>query len=158
MLGHTDFTKVNAIFRRVQPLDSSFSVSASAQGQYAFEPLLTGEETSFGGPGVGRGYDPGATSGDLGVGGSLELRYDLDAADLYADFAQLYSFYDSGVTWVKVGRSIDNRVRSSGLGIRTMYFSNYSLNLEFGHVIDPLPSSDNGRHTSRLVLSGSLRF
>jgi len=158
MLGHTDFTKVNAIFRRIQPVDQSLSFSFSANGQYAFCPLLTGEEVSFGGPGVGRGYDPGATSGDSGIGGSMEMRYDLDPADIYADWAQFYTFYDAGATWVRSGRATDNRVRSAGFGMRTMYFSNMSVNLEFGHVLDPMPSSDFNHRTSRLVVSGSIRF
>ena len=158
MLGHTDFNKANAIFRRIQPIDQQLSFSFSANGQKAFCPLLTGEEVSFGGPGVGRGYDPGAITGDSGVGGSMEARYDLDLSDLFVDWSQFYTFYDAGVTWVNVGRATDNRVRSAGFGLRTMFLSNMSLNFEFGHAFDPMPSSDFGHRSSRLVVSGSVRF
>ena len=157
-IGQTDFTKLSSVLRRTQPIGSGFSLYAAANGQYALNPLLSGEEISFGGPGVGRGYDPGSITGDQGVGGSLELRYDLDAADFYADWLQLYGFYDSAVTWVRVGHSVDNRLRSAGLGLHSLYFNNYSLNLEFGHVIDALPSNDRDHHSSRLVLSGSVKY
>ena len=59
---------------------------------------------------------------------------------------------------MKTGRTTGNRLRSTGLGLRSTYFAKYSLNLELGHVIDPLASSDNGHHSSRLVLSGSVRY
>jgi hemolysin activation/secretion protein len=46
----------------------------SPRAQYAVDPLLAYEQMSAGNYTVGRGYDPGALTGDRGIGGSAELR------------------------------------------------------------------------------------
>ena len=74
--GVTDFTKINGFTRLALPLFGAVSMAVSAQGQYSFAPLITGEQITFGGTELGRGYDPGALTGDHGVGGSLEVRDD----------------------------------------------------------------------------------
>ncbi len=157
--GRTDFTKLTSTVSHVRSIDGPLSLSVSGMGQYADSTLLTGEEVSFGGTAIGRGYDPAAITGDLGVGGSVELRYDLDAADFYANSAQLYSFYDVAAVWVHSGTlSTPNRIQSAGAGVRTVVVSAVSLGLEFAHALEPVPGSDDGHRSSRVFFNGSVRF
>ena len=155
--GRTDFNKVTALLRHTRILDGPLSLSLSANGQYAFDTLLTGEEISFGGAALGRGYDPGSLTGDSGVGGSIELRYDLDATDLFLDSAQLYSFYDAAKAWSRTG-IINNKLGSSGIGLRGVAFQDASLGVEVSHVFIPLPGNDSGKRSSRASFNGSVRF
>ena len=52
-----------------------FSIALQPRLQYAFDPLFSFEEYSGGNFSIGRGYDPGAITGDDGYGTSAELRY-----------------------------------------------------------------------------------
>ena len=56
---------------------------------------MIGEQTSFGGSGIGRGYDPAALAGDIGMGIAAELRYDLRFPEYHVDTIQLYTFFDA---------------------------------------------------------------
>ncbi len=156
--GRPDFTKFSAILRRLQPLGGAWSLSATGVGQYALDPLLTGEEISFGGAMIGRGYDPSSVIGDHGLGGAFELRYDLDAAALSLDQAQLYSFYDVGKVWWKTDVTGDDKVESVGFGLRTTAFKNLSLGLELAHTLIPVATSGDGERETRAFFTGSLKF
>jgi hemolysin activation/secretion protein len=46
-----------------------------ARGQYAWKPLLSFEEFAAGNYTAGRGYDPGALLGDMGLGTQAEIRF-----------------------------------------------------------------------------------
>jgi len=156
--GRSDFTKLSAQLRRVQTLDGPLSVSITGSGQYAFNTLLIGEEMSFGGAQIGRGYDPAAITGDNGMGGALELRYDLDASDLHLDQAQLYTFYDTAKVWVHTGRISENKLQSTGGGLRTVAFKNISLAVELARSLLPVATSGNGKRDSRVFFNGSIKF
>ncbi|MDB5686389.1 MAG: Hemolysin activation/secretion protein, partial [Rhizorhabdus sp.] len=51
-----DFTKLTYSLQRTQGLTRSFSLQFNLQGQYTADRLLSGEQVSFGGPQIGRGY------------------------------------------------------------------------------------------------------
>jgi len=69
-----------------------FSIAGTAQVQWANKPLLNYEELALGSLTIGRGYDPGANSGDRALGGRVELRAELP---LQQDVGtQVYGFYD----------------------------------------------------------------
>lgn len=77
-------------------LAGPLSVRLAAQGQLASQPLLIAEETSLGGTAFLRGYDWSERTGDEGIAGSAELRYDWkDPFHLFPN-AQLYGFVDGG--------------------------------------------------------------
>ena len=57
-------------------LPNRFSLSLLAQAQYARDILLSGDQTFFGGAGIGRGYDSGVLYGEHGFGALGELRWD----------------------------------------------------------------------------------
>jgi hemolysin activation/secretion protein len=51
------------------------TLALGVRAQYAWKPLPSFEEFSAGNYTAGRGYDPGALLGDLGVGSQAEIRY-----------------------------------------------------------------------------------
>ena len=122
--AYIDFTKLTGLVRYVGYLPDGFSVVLSGQGQFSFVPLINGELISFGGMGIGRGYDPGAITGDRGIGGSAELRYDTPFASKYVLNAEPYVYFDGGQTWyIQRGAAIDpslidQSIDSVGGGVR----------------------------------------
>ncbi len=77
-----------------------FTVAFDLRGQFSDDPLPSFEEYSGGNYSIGRGYDPGAITGDSGIGGSIELRYGSlvpDGPDAIA--AQPYVFFDLANVW-----------------------------------------------------------
>jgi hemolysin activation/secretion protein len=157
--GRPDFTKITTIARRVQSLGGPFSASALVSGQYAFNTLLLGEEISFGGSTIGRGYDPSTLTGDQGVGGAFELRYDIERVPpRLMDSAQLYTFYDVAKVWNREGPTERNRLASAGFGGRTIFSSSASFGLEFAAELNQLPTSNSGKRGNRILFNGAMKF
>jgi hemolysin activation/secretion protein len=93
------FTAVNAWFTRYQTLTDAWSLKVSAAGQMASGPLYLSQQFYLGGAAFGRGYAAAETSGDNGMAGSVELRFDQKLNSGFVTGYQLYSFLDSGVAW-----------------------------------------------------------
>jgi len=158
--GHTDFTKLTASTRVIMPLGGAFSTAVNFQGQYAFERLITGEQIAFGGTQIGRGYDPGAITGDHGVGGSAELRYDLHFADFFVQSIQPYVYADAAETWY-MNHSLslpDQNILSLGGGIRFWLPYNVAGAIEGARTLHAVPGSDAGKESTKLLLDLSVRF
>jgi hemolysin activation/secretion protein len=91
---------------------------ASASGQWASGVLYSSEQFGYGGQAFGRAYDASEITGDRGVAGGLELRYD-GLRDLQSVTPQPYVFYDVGSVWNKgAGQPILQSGASAGLGLR----------------------------------------
>lgn len=90
------FTTLQGWAQWTRNLGSSLSLRLAAQGQLASQPLLIAEETSLGGTGFLRGYDWSERSGDEGLMGLAELRYDWQEPMGLFRYAQLYGFIDAG--------------------------------------------------------------
>ena len=119
------FTKYNLNLSRLQGLSSKFSVLLAGQGQYTDDSLYAAEQFGFGGANFGRGYDPSEITGDRGVAGKLELRYDIGQN-------QLYTFYDIGEVWNlnDSTQPAKQSAASTGIGVR-LHFANWATgNLE----------------------------
>ena len=93
------FTKAVLVLNRDQQLFNKFSAYFQALGQYAFNPLLSYEQFTFGGSILGRGYDPAEIIGDHGLAGSAELRMNVYPGLRLFQSAQFYGYYDIGVVW-----------------------------------------------------------
>ncbi len=93
------FTKYTFTGQHDQPIWGPVSASFHALFQYSDERLMIGEQTSFGGSGIGRGYDPAALAADSGAGISSELRYDAHFPKYYLDTTQFYAFFDAASVW-----------------------------------------------------------
>ncbi len=115
--GEADFTTVSARFSRAQHIVDRLSLYARVEGQYAFDPLLVGEEFALGGLTYGRGYDPAELTGEHGVGLSLELRYAIPDVPAL-QWLELYGFYDYGRIWNRDNAPDTDSLSSAGAGAR----------------------------------------
>ncbi len=118
--GYAAYQKISAQVSRLQAIKGALSVLAVARGQWAFVPLLSSEQFTFGGNPIGRGYDPAELIGDRGASGSVELRYDINTP-YFIQSLQLYSFYDIGAIWnILVNDTSPAKVSASsaGFGVR----------------------------------------
>ena len=91
-----DFTKAEAWVQLAQNLGAGFGIQAQATGQIASGPLLSSEEMGLGGRQFLRAWDYRELSGDKGIAGSVELRYNFDGLPAPLGAAQLYSYVDAG--------------------------------------------------------------
>jgi hemolysin activation/secretion protein len=147
-----DFTKISLVARRVQRLTGPFSLSVLVQGQYAFAPLVAGEQIAFGGDSIGRGYDPAALLGDHGIGGAVELRYDRAFQDSWVKSVQPYVFSDSGAVWNRIGSNAGNsRLASLGAGVRLGLVHRITASLELAKEVWSVQDNDNGRKSLRVL-------
>ena len=162
--AYIDFTKLTGLVRYVGYLPDRFSVALTGQGQFSFVPLINGELISFGGVGIGRGYDPGAITGDRGIGGSAELRYDAPFANKYVLGAQPYAYFEAGQTWY-IQRSaavdpslIDQSIDSVGGGVRLSLPYNASLGLEVAQTLNAVIGSDAHKEATKFFVTTGVRF
>ena len=159
--GQTDFTKVVGSFRVTRPIAGAFGITLRAQGQYSFDPLITGEQITFGGTQIGRGYDPGAITGDRGLAGSAELHYDFRFPEEAIQAMQPYAFVDGAKTWyIRNAAGIPGHASlgSAGLGIRLWLRYNFSFAVEVSRTLSAVPGSDNGKRATKVLMDARVNF
>lgn len=157
--GKPDFTKLTGELRHQRVITGPFSVAVLAQGQYAFDSLLASEEATFGGRRIGRAYDPSEISGDHGLGGSAELRWDERLDWSVLDAVQLYGFYDVGRVWRRDGQDGDDRtLASTGLGLRMFLPKGMTGGLEFAQPLSRAPATAKGELSPRFLVDFAVRF
>jgi hemolysin activation/secretion protein len=154
----SDFSAVNFWFTRYQTLSDAWSLKLSGAGQWASRELFTSQQFYLGGAAFGRGYGSAEISGDNGVAGSLELRFDQKLNFRYLGGYQLYGFVDSGAAW-NVGYGINDglALTSAGGGVRLFLFDDWQADIG---VAAPLSyrAPDNSSRTARLLFSLSSAF
>ncbi len=121
--GRVDFTKVEVLASRTQPLFDAFSAYLAAYGQYAADPLLTPEQCAFGGRFFGRAFDPAELLGDSCIMGNAELRYDFAPLPAFQlSQVQLYGFVDGANLFDRLppvaGFPQNMHAASAGAGLR----------------------------------------
>ena len=162
--GRTTFTKLTGLMRYVNVFDAPWSFAVTGNGQYALDPLITGEEILFGGSQIGRGYDPGGITGDSGLGGSFELRYDTHITDWDISALEPYAFFDTAKVWSRARPPasgivlLDNSVASAGLGARIWLPYNFYVDLEGARTFDAVPGSDSGKHATKFLTDIAVTF
>jgi hemolysin activation/secretion protein len=162
--GKTDFTKITALTRYVNVFSAPWSFAITGNGQYSLDRLITGEEILFGGTQIGRGYDPGGITGDSGVGGSFELRYDTHIADWHINALQPYAFFDAAKVWshdrpASTGIVLaDESLQSTGLGARMWFPYNIYWDVEAARTLNAVPGSDNGKRETKFLTDLSVAF
>ncbi len=93
-------------------------MKVATAGQLASTTLLQSQEFYLGGPVFGRGYYGGEVSGDNGIAGALELRFDHALSYDWLTGYQLYGFVDRGTVW-NVGFASERiTLSSAGAGVR----------------------------------------
>lgn len=93
------FQRFNVQLARLQKLPDAFSLFARLYGQASNKNLDSSEDFALGGSYGIRGYPVGEGRGDMGVIGTLELRYDAPVPATFGQL-QLAGFVDSGHVWI----------------------------------------------------------
>ena len=153
-----NFSVMDFWFTRYQTLSDAWSVKIAAASQIASGPLFTSQQFYLGGAAFGRGYGSAEISGDNGIAGSLELRFDQKLNLRYLTGYQLYGFVDAGTAWNDGYSYTDGlALTSAGAGVR--FFLAGDLQADIG-VAFPLSyrAPDNSSRSARLLFSLSSAF
>ncbi|MGY3343384.1 hemolysin activation/secretion protein [Bradyrhizobium sp. USDA 4472] len=154
----SNFSVLNFWFTRYQSLTDTWSLKLSAASQTASRPLFTSQQFYLGGAAFGRGYGAAEISGDNGLAGSFELRFDQNLNFRYWSGYQLYAFGDAGAVWNDGYRLSDGlSLTSAGAGVRL--FLSHDLQADFGVAV-PLSyrAPDNERRSPRFLFTLSSAF
>ena len=154
----SNFSVLNVWFTRYQTLTDAWSLKLSAAGQTASRPLFTSQQFYLGGAAFGRGYGAAEISGDNGLAGSLEVRFDQKLDYRYWSGYQLYAFSDAGAVWNDGYRLSDGlALTSAGAGVR--FFLPQDLTADLGVAV-PLSyrAPDNERRSPRFLFTLSSAF
>lgn len=148
-----NFSAVNVWFTRYQTLTDAWSLKLAAAGQAASGPLFASQQFYLGGIAFGRGYGSAEISGDNGMAGSAELRFDQKTNLPYLTGYQIYGFVDSGVAWNDGYRPSDGlSLTSAGGGVRLFLLD--GMQADIG-VAAPLTyrAPDNSARSARVLFS-----
>ncbi|MET4037086.1 MULTISPECIES: POTRA domain-containing protein [unclassified Bradyrhizobium] len=154
----SNFSVLNLWFTRYQTLNDAWSLKLSAASQTASRPLFISLQFYLGGAAFGRGYGAAEISGDNGLAGSLELRFDQKLNFRYWTGYQLYAFGDAGAVWNDGYRLSDGlSLTSAGAGVR--FFLPDDLQADLGVAV-PLSyrAPDNERRSPRFLFTLSSAF
>ena len=154
----SNFSVLNFWFTRYQTLNDAWSLKLSAASQTASRPLFTSQQFYLGGAAFGRGYGAAEISGDNGLAGSLEVRFDQKLNFRYWSGYQLYAFGDAGAVWNDGYRLSDGlALTSAGVGVR--FFLPEDIQADFGVAV-PLSyrAPDNERRSPRFLFTLSSAF
>jgi len=150
-----NFSVLDFYYTRYQTLSDAWSARIAMASQTASGPLYTSQQFYLGGAAFGRGYGAAEISGDNGLAGSFELRFDRHLNFRYLAGYQLYGFVDAGAVWndgYRIGDGL--ALTSAGGGIR--FFLWDDLRADIG-VAFPLGyrAPDNEMRSARLLFSVS---
>jgi hemolysin activation/secretion protein len=135
-----------------------FGLRVRGEGQWTNDPLLNFDEYAVGNLTIGRGYDPGANSGDRALAFSVEPSVTI--IDTAKFDLQAYGFYD----WVRL-ENLDpgtpQAVRdldSWGGGIRAILNKGMVLDVTYAKPLKPALFSDLAKPTERVLVSLTMQF
>ncbi len=164
--GSTGFTKYTLVASHDQPIEGPVSANFRALGQWSVERLVIGEQTSFGGSGIGRGYDPASLSADAGIGIASELRYDAHFPQFKLDTTQFYYFFDAARVNPRHGDEAvppdglmqRHSLLSTGVGVRVSLLQRVTGGIEFAQELRGVPNNDMGKTGARFLFNAAVRF
>lgn len=153
------FARVTYSLQRLQTIAKRISLYAVVQGQHSDSKLLSGELVAFGGPTIGRGYDPSTITGDQGIGGTAELRYDLPVGKPWLASMQFYGFVDGAHT-VTLPSAFSDRITaaigSAGGGVR-LALPRFAIDLSAAKAFHQFNGTDM-RSDPRVLLTVSATY
>lgn len=156
--AETDFQAVTAGLEFATGLTDRVSLIGRAAGQYAFAPLPSEVQMSFGGEPFGRAFDTGAIAGDSGVAGAIELAVDADLPVDVVRASTVYAFIDYAALWYRGDDRSDATATlgSAGLGFRAVLDGGFAVDATLAVPIDTDAAADDTG--ARLFLSLKKRF
>ena len=136
------------------------SVAGAARAQWTDDALLNYEEFSLGNLTIGRGYDPGANSGDRAYGLRGEVRANLPLPASVPVGAQVFGFYDHVhlTNLDPFTTEGDRDLNSYGGGARVTLPNRALLEVMYAHPEDRALSFDAGPPPGRVLVSLTLQF
>lgn len=144
-------------FAKIGPV---FELSGKLNGQWANRALLNYDTYAIGNFTIGRGYDPGANTGDRALGFVIEPRANF-AIDEKLN-GQVFAFYEGVKLWnIGVNATERNRyIASLGGGTRLTLSQAVRLDLTYTHALDrPLLSGALSRRPKdRVLASMTIQF
>jgi hemolysin activation/secretion protein len=107
----------------------NIAFSLAPRAQYSDDPLFAYEEFSAGNYTAGRGYDPGALTGDSGFGFQSEVRIGSATPAAVDRFAfQPFAFFDAAWVWNnRDAMSGSESLYSAGAGVRAAYGDRFRI-------------------------------
>ncbi|MEE4537490.1 MAG: ShlB/FhaC/HecB family hemolysin secretion/activation protein [Erythrobacter sp.] len=113
-----------------RPIGYRWSIAFAGRGQLASDPVLATEDLGLGGTSFLRAYNFNERSGDQGIMGYGELRYDLQGEGDWFRRSQMYVFFDGGVVSnLEEGRG-GGSLASAGGGLRFALTRDLDMDLE----------------------------
>lgn len=145
------FTKAAFTLQLSRPLSDDIRIQGLVSGQYSKRPLLSAEEFALGGNRIGRAFAFNTLTGHRGVGGAIELSYQLAQSKGRIASPTLFGFVDGGT--VREAKSLavtDRRGSLASVGVGTRFsIAGTAFSLEAG-----VPIAAHGQRKSvRLFLS-----
>lgn len=135
-----------------------FGMRVRGEGQWTNDPLLNFDEYAVGNLTIGRGYDPGANSGDRALAFSVEPIVTVIKTPTFD--LQAYAFYD----WVRL-ENLDpgtpqpvRDLDSWGGGIRANLKKGMVLDVTYAKPLKPALFNDAARPTERVLVSLTMQF
>lgn len=139
-------------------LNQTFDLRTRIEGQWTDDPLLNFEEYSIGNLSIGRGYDPGANSGDRAIGFSVE-----PGVTLFDDLKhrlQAFGFYDI----IKLENldpntpSPERTLASVGGGLRYSLGQGLNVEVAYAKPLDKALAFDAEKPPERVLFTLTTRF
>jgi hemolysin activation/secretion protein len=153
-----EFATFNLAATRIQALSDAWSMKLTGAAQAASAPLLTSQQFYLGGAAFGRGYGSGEASGDNGVAGAFELRFDQSLNYTWLKGYQLYGFLEGGTVWNDGFAPRDGlSLASIGAGVRVHLTDDLQAGVGVAFPID-YRSPDNPERHARILFSLSNAF
>ena len=148
-----EFATFHVAATRIQALSDMWSVKLAGAGQFASAPLLTSQQFYLGGAAFGRGYGSGEVSGDNGVAGAFELRFDHGLNYTWLKGYQLYGFLEGGTVWNDGFAPRDGlSLASIGAGARVYLTEDLQAGIGVAFPLD-YRSPDNPERHARILFS-----
>lgn len=134
------------------------TLAGTVRGQWADNPLLSYEEFSVGNLNIGRGYDPGANSGDSAIGLRGEIRAGWPSNTSLN--GEVFTFYDSVTVWNQDSGSTENgrTLESWGGGLRVFLPGRLVFDLMYAQPLDKALSIDSKVPAGRVMFSLTTQF
>lgn len=137
-----------------------FELAGKVQGQWANRALLNYDEYAIGNYTIGRGYDPGANTGDRALGFTVEPRLNFKLDEKVN--AQVYGFYEGVRLWNLDPDSSEKRryIASVGGGVRAALGQAVRLDVTYTHALDKplLVGALSRRPKDRVLVSMTFQF
>lgn len=123
--GDARFLRLEAYADWTRPLGNRLSIRVAGAGQLASRPLLASQEMGLGGRLFARAYDENERSGENGIAGSIEARFDLADRAGPVRKPQFFAFADAGY--------VDNS--RAGLGGGALYTAGVGARCSLGKTV-----------------------